>query len=95
MPKLLSARPARNKGEDKRVRQLADARRAPADSVLFARIVQLSWGGVRVPAIAALVGCHPRTVRRCLHQFNTTGLRGLVLCRVKAVDTIRVPDCYL
>jgi hypothetical protein len=95
VPKLLFARPARTEAEDQRIRQLAAARWAPADSVLFARIVQLSWGGTRVPVIAAWLDCDPQAVRRCVHQISRKGLDGLVLCRVKAVDTVRIVDCYL
>ncbi|WP_230884091.1 helix-turn-helix domain-containing protein [Planomonospora sp. ID82291] len=37
----------------------------------------LSWAGMRGPAIAEQVGCHPETVRRRLHRFNAEGLDGL------------------
>jgi hypothetical protein len=95
VPKLRVARPARNKAEDIRVLALAAARWAPVDAVLCARIVALSWSGARVSVIAARLGCHPQAVRRCLHQFNTKGLNGLVLHPVKAIDTVQVADCYL
>ncbi|MFI9825720.1 helix-turn-helix domain-containing protein [Streptomyces sp. NPDC052013] len=40
-------------------------------------MVELSWSGQRVPAIADELRCHPRTVRRWLHRFNHSGLDGL------------------
>ncbi|MEU0398289.1 helix-turn-helix domain-containing protein [Streptomyces sp. NPDC006208] len=40
-------------------------------------MVELSWQGMRVPAIAAELGCSPKTVRCWLHRFNRTGLEGL------------------
>jgi transposase len=42
-----------------------------------AQIVVLSWDGIRSPAIAATLGCHPETVRRRLRRFNDQGLDGL------------------
>ncbi|MGW4959933.1 helix-turn-helix domain-containing protein [Nonomuraea sp. NPDC004186] len=36
-----------------------------------------SWNGLRVPTIAARLGCHPETVRRRLHRFNGEGIDGL------------------
>ncbi|MFH8985666.1 helix-turn-helix domain-containing protein [Streptomyces varsoviensis] len=42
-----------------------------------ARIVELSWQGLRVPAIAGEMGCGEKTVRRWLHRFNRSGLEGL------------------
>lgn len=40
-------------------------------------MVELSWSGQRVPAIADELGCSPKTVRRWLHRFNRCGLDGL------------------
>jgi transposase len=34
----------------------------------------LSWDGAQVGQIAAQLGCHPRTVYRWLHRFNTGGI---------------------
>jgi transposase len=59
------------------MRKLAGARHAPADWVLRARIVTLSWARLTVPQIAERVGCHPRTVRSRIHRFNAEGLAGL------------------
>ncbi|MFD5088309.1 helix-turn-helix domain-containing protein, partial [Kitasatospora sp. NPDC058406] len=42
-----------------------------------ARIVALSWSGLRVAGIAAEPGCHPKTVRWWLHRFNELGPEGL------------------
>jgi len=77
MPALVFARPAGDSDELARVQKLAAARHAPADWVLRARIVTLSWSGLTVPQIAGQVGCHPRTVRQRLHRFNTDGVSGL------------------
>lgn len=77
MPALVFARSAVDGDEQARVRKLAAARHAPADWVLRARIVTLSWSGLTVPQIAEQVGCHPRTVRQRLHRFNTDGVQGL------------------
>lgn len=77
MSALLFARPAVDGDEQARVCKLAAARHAPADWVLRARIVTLSWAGHTVPQIAEQVGCHPRTVRQRLHRFNADGVPGL------------------
>lgn len=77
MPALVFARRAVDGDELARVRKLAAARHAPADWVLRARIVALSWSGLTVPQIAEQVGCHPRTVRQRLHRFNCDGVPGL------------------
>ncbi|HSA52543.1 MAG TPA: helix-turn-helix domain-containing protein [Yinghuangia sp.] len=77
MPKFLMARQPVDGDEEKRVRRLAGARHAPADWILRARIIALSWEGLRVPQVAARAGCHPKTVRRWLHRFNDHGLDGL------------------
>ncbi|MGW0366856.1 helix-turn-helix domain-containing protein [Streptomyces sp. NPDC002990] len=42
-----------------------------------ARIIVLSWGGLRVAVIAAELGCHAKTVRWGLRRFNVLGLEGL------------------
>ncbi|MBZ6476206.1 helix-turn-helix domain-containing protein [Streptomyces griseocarneus] len=42
-----------------------------------ARMVGLSWCGLRVPAMVAEVGCSQKTVRCWLHRFNRSGLEGL------------------
>ncbi|MFI6986763.1 helix-turn-helix domain-containing protein [Embleya sp. NPDC050154] len=63
--------------EEKKIRRLAAARHAPADWILRARIVTLSWEGLRVPRVADRAGCDAKTVRRWLHRFNEQGLDGL------------------
>lgn len=77
MPKILRARPAVDAAEEKSIRKLAGARHAPADWILRARIVSLSWEGLRVPGIAEQLGCHEQTVRRWLVRFNAAGVDGL------------------
>ncbi|MFI8281104.1 helix-turn-helix domain-containing protein [Streptomyces sp. NPDC085929] len=77
MPALLCARAAVGPEEERAVARLAGARKAPADLVVRARIIALSWDGLRVAAIAAELGCHAKTVRWWLHRFNEFGLEGL------------------
>jgi transposase len=77
MPMFLSARPAVDAVEEAKIRKLAGARHAPADWVQRARIITLSWAGWHTTAIAAELGCHPKTVRERLHRFNAAGLDGL------------------
>ncbi|MFD8079898.1 helix-turn-helix domain-containing protein [Streptomyces sp. NPDC059718] len=74
---VLRAQQSRDAGEEAVVRRLARARNAPRDLVTQARMVELSWAGMRVPAIAAELACGKKTVRRWLHRFNRTGLAGL------------------
>ncbi|MFE9813436.1 helix-turn-helix domain-containing protein [Streptomyces sp. NPDC005548] len=57
--------------------RLASARKAPADLVMRARIIALSWDDLRVGEIAAELGCHAKTVRWWLHRFNVLGVEGL------------------
>nr|WP_248297433.1 helix-turn-helix domain-containing protein [Streptomyces sp. S1D4-11] len=42
-----------------------------------ARMIELSWSGMRVPAIAVELSCSQKTVRCWLHRFNRLGLAGL------------------
>src|SRR5687768_15032240 len=77
MPALLRARSPVGLDEERLVARLAGARKAPADLVLRARIVKLSWAGLRVAAIADELGCSAKTVRWWLHRFNTLGVDGL------------------
>ncbi|WP_245882988.1 helix-turn-helix domain-containing protein [Streptomyces hyaluromycini] len=74
---MLRARESRDEGERALVRRLARARKAPRDLVERCRMVELSWGAARVPAIAAELGCSEKAVRRWLHRFNRLGLEGL------------------
>ncbi|MFI2352796.1 transposase [Streptomyces sp. NPDC019443] len=74
---VLRARQSRDKNEQAVVCRLARARKAPRDLVMRARMVELSWSGRRVPAIAAELGCSQKTVRCWLHRFNRMGLEGL------------------
>jgi transposase len=42
-----------------------------------ARMIELSWSGLRVPSIAEELGCSQKTVRCWLHRFNRSGVQGL------------------
>lgn len=53
-------------------------RTAPAPIATRARMILLSADGWSVPAIADLIGCCRRTVRRWLHAFLQQGLAGLM-----------------
>lgn len=77
MPKLLFARPPLDPVEERKIRKLAGARHAPADWIRRARIIALSWDGMRVPAIAAALGCSQKAVRYRLARFAAEGLDGL------------------
>ena len=59
------------------VTRLAHARAAAARAVERARIVLAAHEGERVPAIAARLGIHEKTVRRWLRRFNAEGGGGL------------------
>ncbi|MDO0936526.1 helix-turn-helix domain-containing protein [Streptomyces sp. DG2A-72] len=74
---VLRARPTRDEDERRVVRRLSRARKAPRDLVMRARMIELSWSGLRVPAIAVELGCSQKTVRCWLHRFNRSGLQGL------------------
>jgi transposase len=76
MPKLLFARAPADEAEERRVRKLAGARHAPVDWVRRARIVELSWDGLRVPALADELGCSEKAVRYRLERFNAEGVDG-------------------
>src|SRR3954453_20586456 len=77
MPKLLFARPPLDAVEERKIRKLAGARHAPADWIRRAQIIALSWDGLRVPAIAAALGCSSKAVRHRLARFSADGLDGL------------------
>ncbi len=53
-------------------------RTTPAHLATRARMILLSADGWAVPAIAQLIGCCRRTVRRWLHAFLQQGLTGLL-----------------
>src|SRR3954451_16330130 len=77
MPKLLFARPPADAVEERRIRKLAGARHAPADWIRRAQMITMSWDGLRVPGIAAALGCSPKAVRYRLARFAADGLDGL------------------
>src|ERR687897_2594433 len=77
MPKLLFARPPLDAVEERKIRKLAGARHAPADWIRRAQMITMSWDGLRVPAIAAALGCSQKAVRHRLARFAADGLDGL------------------
>jgi hypothetical protein len=77
MPKLLSARTPEDAEEERKIRKLAASRHAPGDWIFRARIISLSWQGLRTSEIAEELGCHPKTVRKRVHRFNAEGIDGL------------------
>ena len=77
MPKLLWARAPEDADEERKISKLAGSRHAPGDWIFRARIISLSWQGLRTATIAEELGCHPKTVRKHLHRFNTEGIDGL------------------
>jgi transposase len=77
VPKHITARIPIDAMEGHQVRKLAHSVHAPADWIVHAKMVVGSWDGRRTRQIAADLGCHPETVRHCLHAFNERGLEGL------------------
>ncbi len=77
MPKLLYARTPEDAGEERKIHKLSRSRHAPGDWIFRARIISLSWRGLRTAEIAEELGCHPKTVRKRLHRFNAEGIDGL------------------
>jgi transposase len=77
MPKILRARVAQDEQEERQVRKLAASRHGPADWIMHARMIALSWDGAGVEAIAKQLQCSAQTVRRRLHRFDTEGIAGL------------------
>src|SRR5215213_5597014 len=77
MPALLHARPPTDPAEERRLRKLAAARHAPASWIQLARIITGSWDGASVAELARRLDCHPKTVSKWLHRFNTSGIDAL------------------
>jgi transposase len=77
VPKLLYARTPEDAEEERKIHRLSRSRHAPADWIFRARIISLSWRGLRTTEIAEELGCHPKTVRKRLHRFNALGIDGL------------------
>jgi transposase len=77
MPKLLRARAPEDAEEERKIGKLAGTRHAPGDWIFRARIISLSWQGLRTTGIAEELGCHPKTVRKRIHRFNAEGMDGL------------------
>jgi transposase len=77
VPKLLYARTPEDAEQERKIHKLSRSRHAPGDWIFRARIISLSWRGLRTTEIAEELGCHPKTVRRRLHRFNASGIDGL------------------
>ena len=77
MPKVLYARTPEDAEEERKIYKLSRSRHAPGDWIFRARIISLSWWGLRTTEIAEELGCHPKTVRKRLHRFNALGIDGL------------------
>jgi transposase len=77
VPKLLYARAPEDAEEECKIHKLAGSRHAPGDCIFRARIISLSWKGLRTTTIAEELGCHTKTVRKRLHRFNAEGIDGL------------------
>lgn len=67
----------RDPAEERRLRELAAARHAPASSIQRGRIIAAGWDGADVAEVARRLGWHPKTVYTWLHWFNTGGIDGL------------------
>src|SRR5215217_3553075 len=59
VPKHLHARVPEDLAEVSKIRKLAGSGHAPGDWILRARIISLSWQGLRTAKIAEELGCHP------------------------------------
>ncbi|MFE5923145.1 helix-turn-helix domain-containing protein [Streptomyces sp. NPDC056468] len=55
-----------------------------------ARMIELSWSGLRVPAIAVELDCSQKTVRCWLHRFNLSDAIRLSIAGLGWSN--RVPD---
>ncbi len=72
MPKLLRAREPEDTEEEQKVHKLAGSRYASGDWIARARIISLSWQGLRTTKIAEELGCHPKTVRTPTSTASTS-----------------------
>ncbi|HZO24926.1 MAG TPA: helix-turn-helix domain-containing protein [Chloroflexota bacterium] len=78
MPKVLRAHRPSDVVEERWLRKLARSKRAPAEQVLRARTIVMSWDGDETATIATRLGCHPQTVRDRIARFNAEGARSIV-----------------
>jgi transposase len=78
MPRVLRARHPTDSAEERWLRKLTRSKRAPAEQVLRARTIVMSWDGADTATIAASLGCHPQTVRLRIAQFNAEGAQRVV-----------------
>jgi Homeodomain-like domain len=69
--------PADRRGRGAQDPQAGRGAAGSADWVRRARIIALSWDGLRVPAIAQALGCSQKAVRYRLARFTADGLDGL------------------
>src|SRR5260370_720213 len=76
MPKILRARPPQDEAEEQKIRKLAGARHAPGDWIERAQMVERSWDGLGVLAIAERLRCHPKKGRRWLQRVSADGIDG-------------------
>jgi transposase len=77
LPKLLRARKPQDAEEERKIHKLAGSRHAPGDWIFRARIISMSWRGLRTSEIAEVLECHPKTVRKRIHRFDALGMDGL------------------
>jgi transposase len=78
MPKVLRAHRLADPTDERWLRKLARSKRAPAEQVLRARTIVMSWDGAETATIATRLGCHPQTVRDRIARFNTEGTQSIV-----------------
>src|SRR5688572_133522 len=78
MPKVLRARRPTDVAEERWLRKLTRSKRAPAEQVLRARTIVMSWEGAETATIATRLGCHPQTVRDRIARFNAEGAQSIV-----------------
>src|SRR5215216_7787995 len=75
VPKLLCARAPECLEEERKIRRLAGSRHAASGRLDHrARIISLSWQGLRTAKIAEKLGCHPKIVRTRIYRFNIEGI---------------------
>jgi transposase len=78
MPRVLRAHGPTDLAEERWIRKLARSKRVPAEQVLRARTIVMSWDGAETATIATRLGCHPQTVRDRIARFNAEGARSIV-----------------
>jgi DNA-binding NarL/FixJ family response regulator len=71
VPKLLYARTPEDDDEERKIHKLSRSRHAQGGRIFRARIISLSWRGLRTTEIAEELGCHPKTVRESASTVST------------------------